>query len=341
MYGVTFLIVLVNCALASAIIRFKDYRRVYIPSIIVILIFAATFIWGWLSTPPASSDSINAVIIQAGEEYEDNPALCDELMDKSLKYEPKIVIGVSNMGEYTDFARENHIYLLNATDLIAPDGERQHYDFTYHFVSIPDGFYPWEPQRIISPPIDGFETEFGEIGTLICMESAYPTPTRKLVEGGARVITTTSMNKGFAMAGLLGGDAVYRAVEFRVPAVSYRLWGGSVIIDPGGQIVEDIAPESEIVAGRIVFAEGETFYGKYGDILGYCIVFLVLALAAYSSYLGRKAGFRYCEGCGAEVAKDAETCQQCGASQIKPPLWKRILFYEYYERAGRSKKQKK
>lgn len=45
-----------------------------------------------------------------------------------------------------------------------------------------------------------------------------------------------------------------------------------VIIDPYGQIVEDTAPEPEIVAGKIAFAEGETFYSRYGDIFGYIIV---------------------------------------------------------------------
>ncbi|GAH61582.1 unnamed protein product, partial [marine sediment metagenome] len=264
-----------------------------------------------------------------------------DLITKSLKYEPQIVTGATPIDEFTDFSQEHHIYLLDGTEFLSPDGKRSHYDITYHFINIPDGFSPWEPQRIISPPIDGFETEFGEVGSLICMESASPTPTRRLVEGGTQVITTTSMNQGFAIAGLLGGNAVYRAVEFRVPAVSYRAWGGSVIIDPYGRIIEDIAPEEEIVAGKLAFAEGQTFYGRYGDIFGYIIVFLALVLVVYNSYLGRKSLFRYCERCGAEVAKDAEACQQCGASQKKPPLWKRILFHEYYEHIDRHRGPKK
>lgn len=341
MYGVTFLIVLVNCALAYAIIRFKDYRGVYIPTIAVILIFVAIFTLGWLSVPPPLSGDVNAAIIQTAEKYEDNPELYADLITKSLKYEPQIVTGATPIDEFTDFSQEHHIYLLDGTEFLSPDGKRSHYDITYHFINIPDGFSPWEPQRIISPPIDGFETEFGEVGSLICMESASPTPTRRLVEGGTQVITTTSMNQGFAIAGLLGGNAVYRAVEFRVPAVSYRAWGGSVIIDPYGRIIEDIAPEEEIVAGKLAFAEGQTFYGRYGDIFGYIIVFLALVLVVYNSYLGRKSLFRYCERCGAEVAKDAEACQQCGASQKKPPLWKRILFHEYYEHIDRHRGPKK
>jgi len=325
-YGITFLIVLVNCALAYAIIRFKDYRRVYVPAIVVILIFGAIFTWGWFSTPPPFSDSVNAAIIQTAEKYEDNPDLYDDLMTKSLKYEPQIVIGAAPIGEFTDFSREHHIYLLDGTELLSPDGERQHYDITYHFINIPDGFSPWEPQRIISPPIDGFETEFGKVGSLICMESASPTPTRKLVEDGTEVITTTSLNQGFAWAGLIGGNAVYRAVEFRVPAVSYLAWGDSIIIDPYGRIIEDIAPEEEIVAGKLAFAEGQTFYGRYGDIFGWSIVGLWIVLLSYNLYLRQKSPYIFCKECGAEIAKGSKVCEQCRTSRIKTPLWRRILL---------------
>jgi len=325
MYGVTFLIVLVNCALAYAIVRFRDYRRVYVPAIAVILILGAIFAWGWLSVPPPLSGSVNAAIIQTPDKYEDNPDHYTNLMTKSLKYEPQIVIGASPIDEFADFSREHHIYLLDGTELLSPDGKRSHYDITYHFINIPDGFSPWEPQRIISPPIDGFGTEFGEVGSLICMESASPTPTRRLVEGGTEVITTTSLNQGFAWAGLIGGNAVYRAVEFRVPAVSYSAWGGSVIIDPYGRIIEDIALEEEIVAGKLVFAKGQTFYGRYGDIFGWSIVGLWIALLSYNLYLRRKNPYIFCRECGAEIAKGSKVCEQCRTSRIKPPLWRRIL----------------
>lgn len=277
LYGVTFLIVLVNCAITYAIVQFKDYRRLHMPAIAMILIFGAIYTWGWLSVPPPPSGSFNVVIIQTAESYDDNPALYSDLMKRALKYNPQIIMyGVSMaatpIDQFRDISKEHHVYLIQGTEFLSPDGERSHYDITYHFMNVPDGFSPWEPQRIISPPIDGFDTEFGEVGSLMCMESAYPTPIRKLVEGGGQVITTTSINQGFAFAGLLGGNAVYRAVEFGIPAVSYRAWGGSIIIDPYGRIIDDIAPEPEIVAGKIAFTDGRTFYSKYGDIFGWTVV---------------------------------------------------------------------
>ena len=143
------------------------------------------------------------------------------------------------------------------------------------------------------------------------------------------------------MAGLLGGDAVYRAVEFRIPAISYRAWGGSIIIDPYGRIMEDVASEEEIVAGKIAFADTQTPYSQYGDIFGYATLLLALGLIVYNSYLSRKSPFIYCEECGSQVNKGNEFCEHCGASQIKPALWKRILLHEYYEHKGSFKGQKK
>ena len=41
-----------------------------------------------------------------------------------------------------------------------------------------------------------------------------------------------------------------------------------MLIDPYGRVIGDIAPESEIVAGKITFTDERTFYSKYGDIFG-------------------------------------------------------------------------
>ncbi len=345
MYGVTFLIILTNCAIAYAIVHLKDYKRACAPAITMAVIIGVVFTWGYLSIPPPSHGSISVAIIQKAESFEYNRSSYIDSMSESLNYEPRMLLlavspRAADLGQLEGFSREHGVYLLQGTELLSPDRTRQHYDMPYHMISLLRGFRPWQPSEIVSPQIDSLNTEFGKVGCLICMESAYPTPARKLVEGGAQVITTVSANQGFAMAGLLGGNAVYRAVEFRTPAISYRAWGGSVIIDPYGRIIEDLAPGDDIVAGKLAFGDGSTFYSGHGDIFGYVVLLLALALVAYNFYLSRKSTFRYCEACGAEVAKGSETCQQCGVSQIKPPLWKRILLHEYYEHVDRYKKQK-
>lgn len=336
-YGVTFLILLVNCALAHAIVHFKEHRKIYKPAIVVLLILLGVFGWGALSIPQPVLGDVNVVVIQTSEEG--TATLYSDLANKSLKYNPQIIVwGVSGgpnpLDQLEDFSAAHNVCLLNGTELLSPDKKRSQHSITYHFMNFLEGFRPLDINKIVSPQIQGFETEFGKVGSLICQESASSIPARKLVEDGTNLLTTTSMNEGFAWAGLFGGNAVYRAVEYGTPAVSYRPWGGSIIIDTHGRIVEDIAPEEEIIAGKISFTNERTFYTKYGDVFGWAVVGLAFLLAGCNFYLKRKSPFKYCEKCGAEIKKDAETCDKCGASQKKPPFWKRILLHEYHELRG-------
>ena len=105
-------------------------------------------------------------------------------------------------------------------------------------------------------------------------------------------------------------------------------WNASMIIDPYGRILEDIAPEPEIVVGKISFTDERTFYTKYGDVFGWSIVSLTLALVVYDLHLGRKSPFKFCinKNCMTNIKKEAETCDKCGKSQKKRPLWQRILW---------------
>jgi len=339
MYGATFLILLVNCAVACAITHFREHKRLHLPAMAAMVLLAGVFAWGGLSVPPADSDGISTAVVQAPEAYEEDPDRYADLVTTSLKYEPRLLVGAAPMDRFADISAEHHVYLLHELELLSPDGERQHRDIAYHpFINIADGFSPWEPQQVFSPPVYPFETEFGKVGSLLSMEGAFPTPTRRLVENGAQLVTTAWMSRGFAWAGLSGGNAVYRAAEFGVPAVAYGLPQGSLIIDRYGRIMQDAAPEEEIVAARIALGGGRTFYARHGDVFGYVIVLLALASVVFNSYLRKKSPFEYCERCGARVPKGTEACQQCGAIQIRPPLWKRVLLHEYYEHFRRYRK---
>ena len=74
-----------------------------------------------------------------------------------------------------------------------------------------------------------------------------------------------------------------------------------MIIDPYGRIIEDIAPEPEIVAGKISFTDERTFYTKYGDIFGKIVIGLAVVLMIYNSCLKRKSIFQYCQRCRAKI----------------------------------------
>lgn len=318
MYGVTFLILLVNCAIAYGIIHYKETKRISKQAIAVLLTFGVMFVGGWVSIPEPVPGDITIAIIQVPPNGKEVENLYVNLSKEALKYDPQIIVWTSigikgPLATFsTDLSKELNVYLMDDGILSSPDGKVQYRDVTYHYFKTFDGVIPPNLDKIF-PEIYPYETEFGKIGYLLCQEGAWPTPARNIVRNGADMILHDTSNYGFAVAGLFGGNTVYRAVEHRVPAALF-LWSGagSIIVDPYGRVVDDVAPEPEIVAGKISFAGGNTFYTKYGDIFGFAILLLFVALWVYNFYLKRKSLFKYCVHCNTKLKKDVKTCDQCG-----------------------------
>ena len=120
------------------------------------------------------------------------------------------------------------------------------------------------------PEIKGISTEFGIVGIVDCIESGSTLPTRDLVNKGVQfLVVPTGSPNAYAFSWVLGTNAIYRAAEHHIFAASViGDYAGSMLIDPYGRIIGDIAPEPEIVAGKIAFTDERTFYSKYGDIFG-------------------------------------------------------------------------
>ncbi len=331
MYGITFLIWLVNCGIAYAIIHYKETRRISKQAIAVLLVFGIIFVCGWISIPQVTTGDTNVVIIQAKPstmEKQHINELYANLSEYSLKYEPEIILWSiwTNyepfepvgpfVNEYVDFSEEYDVYLTDGDDVVFPDRKVEHWDAPYLFPHVFDGFVPFEPDKIL-PEIHGFDTKFGKLGILICMESASTIPARQLVKDGTQFIVTTSVDRPVigAFQGLIGGNVVYRAVEHRIYTALFFGDGGSIIIDPYGRIVEDIAPEPEIVAGKVAFTEERTFYSRYGDIFGFTIVGLFIALLSYNIYLKRKSPYTFCKECKAQIEKGTKVCPVCSKKQ--------------------------
>ncbi len=336
MYGVTFLILLVNCAFAHTIIHYKETKQVSKQAIAVLLMASMVFVYGLTSVPEVSVGDVDVVIIQAKPEVMETEHINElyaNLSEHSLKYEPEIILWSIWMGleppeedgpcadQYVDFSKEQDVYLTDGGSVVYPDGRVERYHAPYLFPHVFDGFVPFDPSKIL-PNIHGFDTRFGKLGILICMESASTIPARQLVEDGTQFIVVTSADRPVidAFQGLIGGNVVYRAVEHRIYTALFFGPGGSIIVDPYGKIIEDAAPEEEIVAGKVSFTNERTFYTKYGDIFGWTIVGLALVLVGYNSYLKRKSPFKYCEKCRAKIKKDATFCDKCGTSQKKSPI---------------------
>jgi len=358
MYGVTFLILLVNSAIAYAAIQYAESKKVSKPALATLLAFFLLFVALWMNTPGAATGTFKVAVIHAPPEHgEDFGDLYADLTLQALEeHQPKMVMWAfwavgarygmtgpdpsmpSRLGPdpsvYRNMWMEHDIYLVGTGVIIYPDGETHYMSTTYHFINTLDGLIPpdFDLTKALFPRALCYDTDYGSMGMLICQEGGFPPPTNQLVRDGMDflVISTGEVSETYMMPEQFVSNAVYRAVEHRIPVVHVMNFRESVIVDPYGRVVNDVST-SEMAVGEMSFSDEETFYTKYGDIFGWTVVGVASALAGYNIYLGKKSPIKYCERCMTENMKDSEVCAECGSSLVKPPLWKRILLHEYYE----------
>ena len=211
--------------------------------------------------------------------------------------------------------------------VVRPDGSVAADNFGYHIFTIPRDIMAGDIKRLFFPEVYSLTTDLGEIGVADCMESGSTLPTVARVRKGMQflVVPTGSPNT-YVFSWVLGTSAIYRAVEHRIFAVEViGDHDSSMIIDPYGRIVDDIAAEPEMVVGKISFTNERTFYTKYGDIFGCSIVGLALVLVSYNAYLQRKKPLKYClnDNCRAEVEKDAKPAISVERAKRDDPLGKK------------------
>jgi apolipoprotein N-acyltransferase len=354
MYGVTFLVLLVNCAIAWGIMQYRHARRISKAAIGAVAVFILILSLGWITLPAPEQADTTAAIIQVSRNEQGLPEKYLSFSEESLEYGPEIIIWPALVLEefwvepYSYFAQDHDLHLVSFSErggnaVVSPTGEIGIHNMGYHFGTIAQRIRDAGVRGLFFPAVHGIDTELGTIALLDCIETGSTLPARDLANKGAQflVVQTGSPNV-YPFSWMLGTNAIYRAAEQHMfTACVVGDYAGSLLIDPYGRVIDDTAPEPEIVVGKISFTNQRTFYTKYGDIFGWTVVGLLILTIGYNRYLKRKSPFKYCEHCLVQIPKDGETCEHCGASQKKPPLWKRILLHEYYEHAGRSKKPKK
>ena len=121
-----------------------------------------------------------------------------------------------------------------------------------------------------------------DIGTAICYESVYGEHCAKYVRKGARLLTVITNDAWW------GNTPGYRQhlSYSRLRAIETRRWvarcgntGISAIIDPCGRIL-DRTPwwEEAVLQGSVQLLQGQSFFVRYGDMVGRVCVFLFLLL---------------------------------------------------------------
>ena len=121
--------------------------------------------------------------------------------------------------------------------------------------------------------------------TPICFENSFPELTRKALKMGARSVfclVNDSWSKSLGCQYQHLAMAKFRAVENHVPVVISAVSGQTAIIDYNGQITAMALPFTKTyVVGQVpVIPQDQkpTLYNKIGDILGYGMAFLLLAV---------------------------------------------------------------
>ena len=122
------------------------------------------------------------------------------------------------------------------------------------------------------------------IGTAVCYESVYGEFCTGYVRKGAKLLAVITNDAWW------GNTPGYRQhlSYSRLRAIETRRWlarcgntGVSAVIDPCGRIVKR-SPwwEEAVLQGRVQLLEGQSFFVRYGDMVGRVAVFLFLLLGA-------------------------------------------------------------
>ncbi len=130
------------------------------------------------------------------------------------------------------------------------------------------------------------------IGAVVCYESVYGEYCAGYVRKGANLLTVITNDAWW-------GDTPGYRQHFnysRLRAIETRRWiarcgntGISAIIDPKGNVL-DRTPwwEEAVLQGKVQLLQGQTFFVRYGDIVGRVSVLLFLLLGAAALFRPRK-----------------------------------------------------
>lgn len=130
------------------------------------------------------------------------------------------------------------------------------------------------------------------VGVPICYESVYGDFCAGYVRKGAQLLAVITNDAWW------GNTPGYRQhlSYSRLRAIETRRWvarcantGVSAIIDPRGRILDRTAWwEPALLEGEVQLLQGQTFFVRYGDIVGRTAVFLFVLLLAAALFRGKK-----------------------------------------------------
>jgi len=312
-YGLTLVIMLVNYAIAMGFLlvldkklRFDGQSELHRKSGFQWMAVAALLFAFWagygaiaLSNAPSDAQTIRVAAIQHGfpePGHQDPGTQLDRLAVLSEQTRiaaeqgarfivwPELSLGFDPQVEHTDelqaLAAETNAYILIGYGVVTPDDEWRNEAVMLmpsgEFTSVYGKNYPSEPgePRVVSAGVyPVWETEIGNLTTIVCNDVNFTKPTRILAGKGAQIVAVPTFETfGPGLGWEQRTQTVLRAVENHVAVIKAEAAGVSMIVDPYGHIVAQatlpVGTANALVAD-VPLGMGGTPYIQFGDWMGW------------------------------------------------------------------------
>jgi apolipoprotein N-acyltransferase len=315
MYGLELLVLVVNYAVATAVIRRIDGRP--LPARLLAGVMAAVLAWALLGAGLMGSGgrTVRVAAIQTGTAGFHGDAQMEQRLQRDIaqtraaaaqgaKLAVWSEVGLpfdpttSHTAQLQAVARDSNIAISigygyddtkgrhhNEVRLLTPDGKfsepygKDHPGTFAGDYSDTGGTYPVT------------HTSFAAIGTVICYDMDFTDTARKMTRNGARLIAASSSDV-FAIADTHYTHLIFRAIENRVATVKGDKGYDSTIIDPWGR-VEKLTTDPSGRAQRTLVADvplgsGKSPFVSLGDWIGWLALLATAGVVVGAKVTGRR-----------------------------------------------------
>jgi apolipoprotein N-acyltransferase len=142
---------------------------------------------------------------------------------------------------------------------------------------------------VTSGPYRAYSTALGRLGMIICYDLDFTDSARQVARSGAQLVAVPSFDWK-KIASKHYTHLVFRAVENRVAMVKADVGFDSAIIDPSGRILERTVtpkPEADILIADLPLGSGNAPLIRLGDWFGYLAVAGMLVFVAFDLIVAR------------------------------------------------------
>ncbi|MFW5770771.1 MAG: apolipoprotein N-acyltransferase, partial [Spirochaetota bacterium] len=194
-------------------------------------------------------------------------------------------------------SRPNGKQVYNSAYAISGDGQVARYDKNILLpyaessplgVEILDNYYTAPDSFHRGKTLPVIKMSSGTIGISICFEQVYPSYIRRSVGQGATILVNISNDAWFGDTTQPGQHlncSIIRAVEHRRYLVRAANSGYSAIISPAGELSNVTSLFSrEAGKGRVQFIEQKSLYTRYGDMIMYLALVILLSILAIEAF---------------------------------------------------------